>query len=169
VATSILLLIAGFETTVNLICNSVYCLSKFPDQADAFKQNFDRADDVVRETLRFESPAQTAPRLANKDTLLGGKQIKSGDMVWLLLGSANHDPERFPDPDTFDISRRQDKNLAFGDGIHRCVGAGLAEMEAAIALRVLYERIPNIKCVEPVNFQSPFGLRGPRELLVSNR
>ncbi|HEY9757145.1 MAG TPA: cytochrome P450 [Oculatellaceae cyanobacterium] len=166
VATSILLLIAGFETTVNLICNSVYCLSRFPEQAALFKQDMQSADGVVREVLRFESPAQTAPRLAGKDVTIGGARIRRGDMVWLLLGGANRDPEKFSNPDSFDITRQNERNLAFGDGIHRCVGAGLAEIEAAVALRALYSRMPNLTCVQPVNFQSPFGLRGPRELMV---
>jgi cytochrome P450 len=166
VASSILLLIAGFETTVNLISNSVYCLNKFPAQAEIFKQNLDSADAVVREVLRFESPAQTAPRLASQDTMLGGQKIKKGDMVWLLLGSANRDPEKFFAPDAFDISRPAERNLAFGDGIHRCLGAGLAEVEAAVALKTLFSRIPELRCLDPVNFQAPFGLRGPKELLV---
>lgn len=166
VASSILLLIAGFETTVNLISNSVYCLNQFPAQAEIFKQNLDSADAVVREVLRFESPAQTAPRLASQDTMLGGQKIKKGDMVWLLLGSANRDPEKFSDPDAFDISRPAERNLAFGDGIHRCLGAGLAEVEAAVALKLLFSRIPELRCLAPVNFQAPFGLRGPKELLV---
>lgn len=166
VATSILLLIAGFETTVNLICNSVYCLSRFPEQAALFKQDMQNADAVVREVLRFESPAQTAPRLAGKDVTIGGAHIKKGDMVWLLLGSANRDPEKFSNPDVFDITRQNERNLAFGDGIHRCIGAGLAELEAAVALKALYSRMPNLTCVQPVNFQSAFGLRGPRELMI---
>jgi pimeloyl-[acyl-carrier protein] synthase len=166
VATSILLLIAGFETTVNLICNSVYCLSRFPEQAALFKENLQSADAVVREVLRYESPAQTAPRLAGKDITIGGVSIKKGDMIWLLLGGANRDPEKFDNPDAFDIMRQNERNLAFGDGIHRCVGAGLAELEAAVALKALYSRMPNLTCVQPVNFQAPFGLRGPRELMI---
>ncbi|HEY9730610.1 MAG TPA: cytochrome P450 [Drouetiella sp.] len=169
VASSILLLIAGFETTVNLISNSVYCLNRYPTQAEIFKQNLQNADAVVREVLRFESPAQTAPRLASRDTVLGGQNVKKGDMVWLLLGSANRDAEKFSDPDRFDISRPGERNLAFGDGIHRCLGAGLAEVEAAVALKVLFNRIPDLHTLEPVNFQAPFGLRGPKELLVASR
>ncbi|HEY9676617.1 MAG TPA: cytochrome P450 [Drouetiella sp.] len=167
VATSILLLIAGFETTVNLMCNSVYCLSKFPEQTALFTQDMQLADSLVKEVLRYESPAQTAPRLAGKDITISGTTIKKGDMVWLLLGGANRDPEKFKNPDTFDITRQSEANLAFGEGIHRCVGANLAEIETAIALKALYSRVPNLKCAQTVNFQAPFGLRGPREMMVT--
>lgn len=164
ISTSILLLIAGFETTANLIANTVVCFDKFPDQADLFKQDFSKADAVIREVLRFESPAQSAPRLAKEDVVLSGHTIKKGDLVWVLMGSANRDALQFEEPDNFDITRDATRNLAFGDGIHRCVGAGLAELEATIAIKTLYERFPNLRVAGPVDYRAPFGLRGPKTL-----
>jgi cytochrome P450 len=166
VASSILLLVAGFETTVNLIANCVICLDRFPQQANLVKENPELAKAFVAETLRFESPAQIAPRLAGSNTTVRGAAIKEGDMVWLLLGSANRDAQQFKNADTFEIERTEARNIAFGDGIHRCIGAGLAEAEAGIAINALLKRFPELKVAEPVQFQSPFGLRGPRKLLM---
>lgn len=167
VASSILFLVAGFETTVNLIANCLICMDRFPDQAALLKANPELASAFVTETLRFESPAQVAPRLAQTDTTIGGTSIKNGDMVWLLLGSANRDSAKFANADTFDMQRQESRNLAFGDGIHRCIGAGLAESEAAIALKVLNKHFPHLRIQQPINIQSPFGLRGPSKLLVT--
>ncbi|MCC6980766.1 MAG: cytochrome P450 [Candidatus Melainabacteria bacterium] len=166
ISSSILLLIAGFETTANLIANTIVCLDKFPEQAALLKQDFSRTEAAVREVLRFEGPVQSAPRLAGKDMTLGGHDIKQGDLLWVLLGSANRDAEQFDEPDKFDILRDAGRNLAFGDGIHRCIGAGLAELEAVIAIKMLYERFPDLRIAGTVDFRAPFGLRGPKTLPV---
>lgn len=167
VASSILFLVAGFETTVNLISNSLICLDRFPGQADLVKTNPQLANAFVTETLRFESPAQIAPRLAKTNSTIGDATIKTGDMIWLLLGSANRDSAKFNNADTFDMERAETRNLAFGDGIHRCIGATLAEIEAATALKVLNKHFPHLQIQQPVQFQAPFGLRGPQKLLVT--
>lgn len=167
VASAILFLVAGFETTVNLIANCLICMDRFPEQANLVKANPNLAHAFVTETLRFESPAQLSPRLAGNNATIHGANIKSGDMVWLLLGSANRDSAKFENPDTFNIHRTESRNLAFGDGIHRCVGAGLAEAEATIAINVLNKHFPDLRIQQPINFQAPFGLRGPSTLLVT--
>jgi cytochrome P450 len=166
----ILLIVAGHETTVNLIANSVLNLLRHPEQHEIFKQMPELAPSVVNEVLRYESPVQAAPRLANKDVVLSGKTIKSGDMVWLLLGSANRDEEQFVAADVFDITRTSAHHLSFSEGIHRCIGASLAEAEGAIAITALFASCPDLRLVtDNIDFQIPFALRGPRKLLVQTK
>ncbi len=168
VSTAILILIAGFDTTSNLIGNAVVSLDRFPEQAEIFKSDVaGMADQVIAEVLRFESPAQIAPRLASRDFILGGQQIANGDLLWVLLGSANRDPKQFDNPDAFDIQRNQAKNLAFGDGIHRCPGASLAQTEGTIAIRALYRKFPHLALIKPIEFREQFGLRGVKSLPAS--
>ena len=163
----ILLIVAGHETTVNLITNSVLCLLKHPDQLALFKEKPELAPSVINEVLRYESPVQSAPRLANKDVVISGTTIKEGDMVWMILGSANRDEAQFVNADVFDITRTSAHHLTFSEGIHRCIGASLAEAEGAIAITSLFSVFPNLKLVSKnIDFQKPFSLRGPRELIV---
>ena len=122
---------------------------------------------MITETLRYEGPAQVVPRLARKDIELAGQKIRSGDMCWILLGSANRDESEFESADVFDITRTGARNLAFGDGIHRCVGASLAEVELQIAIETLLAKFPNISLTDQViNYKKPFALRGPAELMI---
>jgi pimeloyl-[acyl-carrier protein] synthase len=166
----ILLIVAGHETTVNLISNAVLCLLRHPEQLAMFKQKPELAHSVINEVLRYESPVQAAPRLANKDVVLSGQTIKSGDMVWMLLGSANRDEEQFACADVFDITRTSTHHLSFSEGIHRCIGASLAEAEGAIAITTLFATLPDLKLVSNnIEFQSPFALRGPRKLMVRTK
>lgn len=163
----ILFLVAGQETTVNLISNGVLCFMRNPAQLAMLKENPGLMPSAVNEILRFESPAQAAPRLANKDVFIAGKTIKKGDMVWLLLGSANRDSKQFEDPDTFNIARTHNRHISFSEGIHRCIGASLAEAECEIALSSLFTNFPDLKLVEQeVNFKFPLALRGPQQLCV---
>jgi pimeloyl-[acyl-carrier protein] synthase len=163
----ILLLVAGHETTVNLIGNSVLALLSNPDQLALLKQQPELVESCVEEVLRYESPVQTVRRVAGDNLELAGQKLNKEDMVMVFLGSANRDPEHFADADKFDISRKENKHLAFSEGIHYCLGASLARTEGQIAIRQLFNRLPNLKLAgDKVEFKMPFALRGPRELPV---
>lgn len=163
----ILFLVAGHETTVNLISNALLLLLQHPDQRQSLQDNPDLISQAVSEVLRFESPVQAAPRLANKDVEIGGKTIKEGDMVWLLLGSANRDSNQFDAADVFDISKQNTRHISFSEGIHRCIGASLAEAECEIAIDSLFSAFPNLALLdESIDYKFPMALRGPKKLLV---
>lgn len=145
-ATVMLLLGAGFETTVNLLGNAVVLLDAHRDQRAALLADPDGWPDAVEEVLRFDSPVQITGRTVRADTELAGVPLRPGSRVTLLLGAANRDPEVFPDPGRFDVTRANARDhLAFSAGIHYCVGAGLARLEAAVALRALTERFPDLR------------------------
>lgn len=164
----VLMLVAGHETTVNLIGNSVLNLLRHPEQLDKLRANPDLALTAVSESLRYESPVQTVRRIASQDMELHGQKIEKGDVLLLLLGSANRDPEHYENAEGMDIARENNKHLAFGTGIHHCLGSSLAEVEGQIALNVLLKRCPNLKLKsQNVEFKFPFALRGPKELLVT--
>ncbi len=168
IANCILLLVAGHETTTNLIANAIHQLLKHPDQLAKLKAQPDLMPNALAEVLRFDGPAQIVPRLAAQDKQWHGHKIKTGDMLWLLLGSANRDPQEFDAPDRFEITRTRNKQLGFSEGIHRCVGASLAEVEAGITLSVLLQRFPSLKLAsEEVHYKAPFPIRGPKQLMVS--
>lgn len=144
--TAVLLAGTGFDTTANLIGNAIVLLMHNPAQLAILRDDPDMWPRAVEEVLRFDSPAQIAFRTAVCDMELGGHRIAAGETVALLLGGANRDPGVFADPDRFDITRANAKaHLAFGSGVHACLGAGLARMEAAIALRALFERFPALQ------------------------
>ena len=145
-ATVLLLLGAGFETTVNLLGNAVVLLDAHRDQRAALPADPAGWSDAVEEVLRFDSPVQLTGRTVRADTELAGVPLRPGSRVTLLLGAANRDPEVFPEPGRFDVTRGNAReHLAFSAGIHYCVGAGLARLEAAVALRALTERFPNLR------------------------
>lgn len=132
--TCILLLVEGHETTVNLLGNGMMALLQHPDQLALPRERPDLLQGAVEEMLRFESPVQQATfRVAAEAFEVGGERIEQGQVVTALIGAANRDPERFPDPDRFDIARDPNRHLAFGLGIHFCLGAPLARTEARIA------------------------------------
>lgn len=151
IATAALLLIAGHDTTVSLLGNMVHSLLTHPD---AFRQV--RADPalipgVVEEVLRYESPLQMATgggRFVGEPVMLGGKRIEADDRVYVMLGSANRDPAAFDHPDQFDVSRGASRHLAFGKGMHFCLGAGLARMEAQVVLAELLDRTDGVELVD---------------------
>lgn len=168
VANCILLIVAGYETTTNLIGNTFVCLLRSPQQLEQLRAQPELVQATISEVLRFESPAQTAPRLASKSKVIGGKTIKAGDLCWLLLGSANRDEEAFDNPDKFDISRPpSNKNLAFGAGMHRCVGATLAEVELDIAVKSFVDWKKEFALADQqIDYKIPFALRGPNEVIL---
>jgi cytochrome P450 len=141
----VFLFIAGHETTVNLLGNGVLALLSHPAELNRLKDQPQLIEPAVEEFLRFESPIQIATRLPIEDLEIRGRQIKAGQTVILMLGAANRDPERFPEPDRFDVGRPDNKHVAFGWGSHFCLGAPLARVEARIAVRLLLERLPGLQ------------------------
>jgi cytochrome P450 len=146
-ATAGLMLVAGFETIVNLLSNGIRMLIDAPVQLAALRENPAGWPNAIEEILRLESPLQNgAPRVARKDTELAGVRIRRGEMVVLCLAAANRDPTVFADPDRFDIARANAvKHLAFSGGRHFCLGAALARAEGEVGLRAFFERFPNVQ------------------------
>jgi cytochrome P450 len=141
-----LLIIAGHETTVGLIGNAVLALLQHPEQRAELEREPARVPQAVEELLRYDSPVErTLNRWAATDVELGGQTIRKGDGVIVIVGSANRDGSRFPEPDTFDLEREDLKHLAFGRGSHYCLGAPLARLEAEIALTTLLRRLPGLR------------------------
>ena len=135
-----LLLVAGNETTTNLIGNGVRALLRNPGQLALLRERPELVPAAVEELLRYDSPVQLDMRIARGDLEIGGRKVRKGSMIALLIGSANHDPERFEHPGRLDITRSDKGNISFGRGIHHCLGAPLARLEGRIALEVLLER-----------------------------
>ena len=148
VADAILLLLAGHETTINLICNGTLAFTQHPDQWKLLKEApHQEPDTLVRATeecLRYDPPVKSIQRIASEDVELGGKLIKEGDRSRWFMSSANRDPSKHENPDTFDISRWPNTHVAFGSGIHHCLGATLARLEAQEAFKALSKRYESI-------------------------
>lgn len=164
----ILLLVAGHETTTNLIGNGALALLQHPNQLALLKENPSLITSAVAECLRYDSPVQLVRRVAAENLSIGDKHIQEEQPVYLSIGAANRDPAQFPSPDEFDIQRSPNKHLAFGHGIHHCLGSALAETEGDIALSTLFRRMPNLT-FEPrkLEHKQPFALRGLKELWVT--
>jgi P450-derived glycosyltransferase activator len=164
-----LLLIAGFETTVNLIGNAVVALLDHPGQWQALCADPQGlAPAAVEETLRFDAPVQQTDRVALEALELEGKAVSKGQKVITLIGAANRDPEVFDHPDRFDIQRDgAGGNLAFSSGIHYCLGQPLARLEATIALQMLAERMPGLSRTGTIQRRNATVLRGPTRLPVT--
>jgi cytochrome P450 len=144
-ATAGLLLAAGFETTVNLLSSGTQLLATHPDQLALLLEERDLWPGAVEEVLRFESPVQVTARSALRQTSVAGIDIQPGQMVVTMLGGANRDPDVFPEPHRFDVTRKNARDhLAFSGGIHYCLGAALARLEGEVGLRLLFERYPDL-------------------------
>ena len=165
---SIVLLIAGHETTRNLIGNAIYLLLTHPEQLALLKADASLYKNAIEETLRFESVHPLMPRIAAKKFILHGHEIQKGQFVQLCIASANRDPFHFSNPDEYDITREHGKHLSFGIGPHFCLGAPLARKEAHIALEILFSRMPNLKLNKrkKLTWQRIANLRGPTSLPV---
>jgi len=166
-----LLLVAGHETTVNLIGNGVWALLKHPEQLERLRANPALIESAVEEMLRYCGPVEsTTPRWAPQDVDFRGQRIPTGETIVASLLGANHDPEQFPEPERFDITREPNRHIAFGFGIHFCLGAPLARLEATLALNLLLERLPRLRlAVEPAELRWRDGLlvRGLQKLPVA--
>jgi cytochrome P450 len=161
----LLLLLAGNETTTNLLGNAVLALLANPDELARVRRDPSRIPALVEETLRYDSPIQFIYREATQDVELGGVRIPAGAVVIPLLGSANRDEAQFPDADRFDVSRDTQGHVAFGLGIHFCLGASLARLEARVALEELLARYEYFECREPrVQYVDSYVVRGPKRL-----
>ncbi len=167
IVTATTLLIAGHETTVNLIGNGTRALLLYPDQLSLLHQRPDLMPLAIEELLRFESSSQMASRYATEDMQVGDKTIQRGQIVNLLLGSGNRDPEAFSEPDTLNIARKENRHLAFGMGIHYCLGAPLARLEGQIALGLLLQNFPRLSLLDATpEWRDTIGFRGLQRLNV---
>jgi cytochrome P450 len=158
-----LLLAAGTETTTNLIDNAIVCLLDHPDQLAALRARPDLLPRAIEEVLRFRSPAQAMLRTPHRDVELSGTVLPAGELVLALIGSANRDPAHFPDAGRFDITRDPNPHLAFGHGIHFCLGAALSRLEARVALGDLLARFARIEHAGDGRWppRRPFNVHGP--------
>ena len=155
-----LLFAAGFETTTNLLANSVVALLRNPSQLERLRVDPALGASAVEELVRYDSPVQIVSRLVNEPVELGGVEIKAGERVVAYLGAGNRDPRRFPDAESLVLDRKDNAPLSFGGGIHYCLGAPLARLEAQIALPALARRFPDLALDgEPVRRDS-LSIRG---------
>ena len=169
-ATCIHLLTAGHETTINLISKGTLALLRNPDALKLLRSHPELITGAVEELIRYDSPVQMVTRWAFADFEIGGKLIRRGDSVGLILGSANRDPARFVNPDVLDIQRQDNKHCGFGSGIHFCLGSALARAEAQIALNVLLNRLPELRLLDnKVEWANNIVFHGPKHLHLGFR
>ena len=161
IANCIVTMVGGQETTTNLIGNGVLALLRNPEQLEKLRGNLSLIPSAVEELLRYESPSQHTARLAPEDTILGGKRIRQRQAVIAVMAAGNRDPERFPDPDRLDITRTDNRHLAFGWAAHFCFGAALARIEGQVAFELMLRRLPHWSLgSERLVWRSNLGLRG---------
>jgi len=167
-ATCILLLIAGHETTVNLIGNGTLALLRHPHELRRLRETPGLIVTAVEELLRYDGPVQRTARIPNTDVTIGGRTIGKGQMVMPFIGAADRDPAQFPDPDRLDLARTDNRHIAFGWGIHFCLGAPLARVEGQIAIDTLVRRLPKLElATDKVEYRQSLTLRGLQTLPVS--
>jgi cytochrome P450 len=167
-ATCLLLLVAGHETTVNLIGNGSLALLRHPAELRRLRENPGLIGSAVEELLRYDGPVQRTARIPSEDVTIGGVTIPKGEMVMPFLGAADRDPAQFPDPDRLDITRSDNRHIAFGMGIHFCLGAPLARMEGQIAINAMLERLPKLAlATDRPEYRESLTLRGLKALPVS--
>ena len=166
-ATCILILIAGHETTVNLIGNGVLALLRNPGELKRLRETPGLIMTVVEELLRYDGPVQRTARVASAPATIGGRTIAKGEMVMPFIGAADRDPSQFPDPDRLDLTRADNRHIAFGWGIHFCLGAPLARVEGQIAIDALVRRLPRLELMtdEP-EYRQSLTLRGLKTLPI---
>jgi cytochrome P450 len=159
----VLLLLAGNETTTNLIGNGMLALGRNSGAMAALRSKPELMRGAIEEMLRYDGPVQATFRTATKDTVVGGTPIDAGMGVFVIIAAANRDPAQFKDPEKFDITRESNEHVAFGEGIHFCIGAPLARMEGSIAIGVALERFPQLRLKNPdapVTYKGSYFLRG---------
>jgi cytochrome P450 len=168
VSTTVLLLVAGHETTSSLIGNGTLALIRHPDELRRLHEDPMLARTAVEELLRYESPVQLTGRLMLEDLEIEGTRIHKGEDVVALVGAANRDPGQFPDPDRLDLGRADNRHMAFGGGIHYCLGAHLARLEGGVALTELARRFPSMElATETVEWRDTITLRALKSLPVT--
>jgi len=163
----ILLMIAGNETTTNLIGNGLLALGRNPDQLARLRREPQLMASAVEEMIRYDSPVHSTVRVARKDTNIGGTEVAARSIVMVLLSAANHDPLQFPEPDRFDLARQPNAHVGFGEGIHFCIGAPLSRLEASIAFEMILERFPNLRLSSPepaLTYKGALSMRGVSSL-----
>ena len=169
-ATFVLLVIAGHETTVNLISNSLYCLLTNLKEYHKLIENPTLIESAIEECLRYESPTQMVARVASEDVELSNVQIKKGEHIYVLIGAANRDSKQFLNADVFAITRTPNPHLAFGSGIHICLGSTLARLEAQIATQTLLQSVGSIQLeTNEVEWRELVGFRAMKEMYVHFR
>ena len=151
----VLLQIGGHETTTNLIGNGLLALLQNPDQLLKLRNNPALLETAVEELLRYHSPIQATARIATEDLEIGGKPISAGQYISTYLAAANRDPDQFPDPDRLDITRQENRHLAFSFGPHFCLGAALARLEGQIAIGTVLRRMPQLRLEPPLSVEAP--------------
>ena len=164
---AVLLLVAGHETTVNLIGNGMLALLRAPDQLALLRRSPELVGGAVDELLRFDGPVQITQRIATEDMEVVGCQVRRGDEILLVLGAANRDAAVFAEPDRLDVTRDARRHVGFGGGIHQCLGAVLARMEAQIAVAALLERFGRIELAGAPVRRPTFTLRGLESLPIA--
>jgi cytochrome P450 len=164
-----LLLLAGHETTINLICNGTLAFIQHPDQWALYKQDpVGGAKWATEECLRYDAPVKSIQRLASQDIEVRGKVMEKNDRIRWFISSANRDPNVFPDPDKFDISRQPNPHVAFGNGVHHCLGATLARVEGQEVFKALAERFPDLQVeAEQLEYQPSITFRSLKSLPVT--
>lgn len=171
-ANLVLLFVAGHETTTNLLGNGLYTLLCHPDQLARLRAQPELMPQAVDEMLRFESPINMVARVTREPWQIGDLNVPAGEVLYCMVGAANHDPAVFEDPDRFDIARNPNPQLSFGGGLHYCVGAPLARLEAQVAFETLLRRMPHLALAEPEAaplWRQMINLRGLQRLMVINR
>jgi len=163
-----LLLLAGHETTINLICNGALSFIQHPDQWALFKEDpAGRAKWATEECLRYDAPVKSIQRLASQDIEMRGKVMEKNDRIRWFISSANRDPEKFANPNTFDITRQPNPHVAFGNGVHHCLGATLARVEGQEVFKALAERFPGLQMEsEDLEYQPSITFRSLKSLPV---
>jgi hypothetical protein len=161
IANSIVTMVGGQETTTNLIGNGLLTLLRHPAEMERLRDAPELIPSAVEELLRYESPSQHTARLARADVELGGRKIRKRDAVIAVMGAANRDPERFPDPDRLDLARTDNRHLAFGWAAHFCFGAALARIEGQVSFATILRRMPDLALQQvPLQWRTNLGLRG---------
>jgi pimeloyl-[acyl-carrier protein] synthase len=169
IANLIVTMVGGQETTTNLIGNGMLTLLRNPVEMERLREDPSLIPSAVEELLRYESPSQHTARLAPADLEMGGRKIRKRQALIAVMGAANRDPERFPEPNRLDIERKDNRHLAFGWAAHFCFGAALARLEGQIAFESILRRLPNLALdtTAPLEWRHNLGLRGLTALPVN--